>query len=545
MAAVLRSRLARCHPLFTHTATLLSRPKSRQLCTKSPRDTELEALKKNYARLAEKLEALEGKQTVPAPAERATAAPLASTPPPAWSFHIEPPRDWRKDVVEPLKRKLSRDRLNHLEATFRSLALVQTDVLVLQSLLTAASTALTVRTSQAPVKTASYYAAFFALLSGMATFKLASERFVWLSEAEETIYKAHFGEQSGPGVTRPMFKKLLRCATITTCKSEKRIITRGEPAPLVLLLEGSATIAASFKSSWGVVGQEANLRRRQDVEPQIEILRGRGFYGEVSFVHSMTSLSLGEQSDHERVDPIEVHSVSAATLEDPHLPRADVTMSAGSRIIIWDGDKLREMLRKDRSLANALMSNLAVTISNKLYDSTSSIDKATTKLQHSRSKRDEAEYAHAALGITLHTLLGTLEETIELVRQAGKAGKMTEALTAPGTGHKLHFSLEVLRRKNATVSDEHERVLKDLNLLRPDEPVYGPEAPSLLELCQRVAAKHDVKQRTFNHQLSLGADSHKRSRVVRQDTKSKELDAAGSIGGAPKSISRRSSDAAE
>jgi len=356
------------------------------------------------------------------------------------------------------------------------------------------------------VKTASYYAAFFALLSGLATFKLASERFVWLNDIEEEIYVAHFGAHTGQSVTRPMFKKLMRGAKFYTCTADKRIITRGEPVPLVLLLEGTAVITAPSQSSWGVIGEEANKKRRGHSAPMIEIVRGRGFYGEISFVHSMTSAD----------DKYDVEQ----KVNDYHLPRADVSVSAGSRVIVWHGDEVREMLRRDRPLANALMSNLAVVISNKLYDSTSSMDEATGQLQHSRSKRDEAEYAHAALGITLHTLLGTLSETIELVRQAGKAGKLTEALTAPGTGHKLHFSLEKLRRKNAMSLEEHERVLTSEGLIKQNgnEPVYGPDAPSLLELCERIAAKHDVHEADSkcSRHLSLGADSHRKARVVRQ-----------------------------
>jgi hypothetical protein len=221
-------------------------------------------------------------------------------------------------VVEPLRKKFVRDRLNHVETTFRFLALVQTDVLALQSLLFAASSALTVRTSKAPVKTASYYAAFFALLSGLATFKLASERFVWLNDIEEEIYVAHFGAHTGQSVTRPMFKKLMRGAKFYTCTADKRIITRGEPVPLVLLLEGTAVITAPSQSSWGVIGEEANKKRRGHSAPMIEIVRGRGFYGEISFVHSMTSAD----------DKYDVEQ----KVNDYHLPRADVRAVQAERL---------------------------------------------------------------------------------------------------------------------------------------------------------------------------------------------------------------------
>jgi len=65
-------------------------------------------------------------------------------------------------------------------------------------------------------------------------------------------------------------------------------------------------------------------------------------------------------------------------------------------------------------------------------------------------------------------------------------GELTTALTGPGTGAKLHASLDELRRNQAACGDAHERVIKR-ELGGVGAAAQRDSGPSLLEESERVA----------------------------------------------------------
>jgi hypothetical protein len=158
-----------------------------------------------------------------------------------------------------------RDWLNHAAGFFRALALVQSDVLLLQGFMLLSSKLTVYRLAVRKETTATAYAVLFAGLSAFATFNLLSERFVWLDADEEVIWAAHFDN-----LTQPMFKKLMRCAEIRTVPLSsnpdaqpaapalsdyfsrkypiegERVLTIGGVPTLSLLLEGSARVVRNL-----------------------------------------------------------------------------------------------------------------------------------------------------------------------------------------------------------------------------------------------------------------------------------------------------------
>ena len=117
-------------------------------------------------------------------------------------------------VRKSLKESLVKDWLNHAAGFFRALALVQADVLFLQGLMLVSSKFTVFRLAKKKDTVAVAYACLFTGLSAYATFRLLSERLVWLDEEEHAIYIAHFEHHSA--LTQPMFKKLMSCAEVRT-----------------------------------------------------------------------------------------------------------------------------------------------------------------------------------------------------------------------------------------------------------------------------------------------------------------------------------------
>ena len=117
-------------------------------------------------------------------------------------------------VRKSLKESLVKDWLNHAAGFFRALALVQADVLFLQGLMLVSSKFTVYRLAKKKDTVAVAYACLFTGLSAYATFRLLSERLVWLDEEEHAIWAAHFEHHSA--LTQPMFKKLMSCAKVRT-----------------------------------------------------------------------------------------------------------------------------------------------------------------------------------------------------------------------------------------------------------------------------------------------------------------------------------------
>ena len=121
-------------------------------------------------------------------------------------------------VRKSLKESLVKDWLNHAAGFFRALALVQADVLFLQGLMLVSSKFTVYRLAKKKDTVAVAYACLFTGLSAYATFRLLSERLVWLDEEEHAIWAAHFEHHSA--LTQPMFKKLMSCAEVRTVSVE-------------------------------------------------------------------------------------------------------------------------------------------------------------------------------------------------------------------------------------------------------------------------------------------------------------------------------------
>ena len=117
-----------------------------------------------------------------------------------------------------MKESLVKDWLNHAAGFFRALALVQADVLFLQGLMLVSSKFTVFRLAKKKDTVAVAYACLFTGLSAYATFRLLSERLVWLDEEEHAIWAAHFEHHSA--LTQPMFKKLMSCAEVRTVSVE-------------------------------------------------------------------------------------------------------------------------------------------------------------------------------------------------------------------------------------------------------------------------------------------------------------------------------------
>ena len=90
-------------------------------------------------------------------------------------------------VTRSLKESLVKDWLNHAAGFFRALALVQADVLFLQGFMLVSSKLTVYRLARRKDTVAVAYACLFTGLSAYATFRLLSERLVWLDEEEHAI----------------------------------------------------------------------------------------------------------------------------------------------------------------------------------------------------------------------------------------------------------------------------------------------------------------------------------------------------------------------
>jgi len=342
----------------------------------------------------------------------------------------------------------------------------------------------------------------FTALSGWAALTIARERFVWLENAEEAVYQNHFAGNPAVNMTRGQLKKLLSAGRWMTCEADTTVITnRGKEQPLVLLLNGTARIASTATMRAGDPGYHVD--GDEPLEHEVVIERGRGLYGEVSFLHSMTA----------RDEP------SAARDE----AGADVQLSAGSQYILWEGAALRKLLWGDRALANAFNAFVAITLGGKLYDATRSVGQASANLHRAAATLEEAEYARAAVGVALLTLVDTIHSVSESVRRAGGVtGELTTALTGPGTGTKLHASLDQLRRNQAACGDAHERVITR-ELGGVGAAAQRDSGPSLLEESERVARY--VIDKHAESEGALG-DKGKVPPIVRQRSAERSTSAA-------------------
>ena len=337
--------------------------------------------------------------------------------------------------------------------------------------------------------------------------RLRPLRFVWLTEEEEAIYAAHFNddEDAGKNMTKPLFKKLMSIARRAECDADFTVLERGKTSGLALLVDGTATISSSTWSTSMLGNTEEAMQYRLRSFPTtahapVEIVRGRGFYGEVSFVHGLTS----GRND---------------------AARADVSFSAGSRYIFWDGEELRALLKKNPALSNALIACVSMTISRKLYDTTTSVDSTSRDLQNARTELNEEVYRRDAISVALHALVeqkdceepgsgAKLFAYLEDLR--AKRASRLGPLAAAGTATCDHDARA--HRRHAISGETHERMLKELRLkLSDDERILGPDAPSLIDLCSRLVERVRPEAKIDRRvNLLKGGGSRHPSFVVRQ-----------------------------
>ena len=223
-------------------------------------------------------------------------------------------------------------KMSHISNIARFCGLASPDLLVLQSFMVVASStnALYNVLQPKPLYVPFSYGAVFTLLSASIVARIASERFVSLTDEEQRIYDAHCGET----FDRPTFKKIITLSRgvkdIDTSRHPDeriKVMRKGDTADLYLLLDGDAEI--TFHEP------------RKAVVP-----RGPGLIGEIGFTRAYASRQSGGAA----------------------LPAvADIDMvGAGSRWVSWDGDVLRQAMVKDPSLKKSVDHLVGLSLSSKL-----------------------------------------------------------------------------------------------------------------------------------------------------------------------------------
>ena len=223
-------------------------------------------------------------------------------------------------------------KMSHFSNIARFCGLASPDLLILQSFMVVASSTNAAYNllQPKPLYTPFAYGAVFTLLSASIVAKIASERFVSLTDEEENIYETHFGAT----FDRPAFKKLITLSrgvkdiNLSRHPDERiKVMRKGDTADLYLLLDGDAEI--TFHEPWKAV-----------------VPRGPGLIGEIGFTRAYAS----RQSGGEALPAV-----------------ADIDMvGAGSRWVSWDGDVLRAAMAKDKDLKKCIDHMIGLSLSSKL-----------------------------------------------------------------------------------------------------------------------------------------------------------------------------------
>ena len=223
-------------------------------------------------------------------------------------------------------------KMSHFSNIARFCGLASPDLLILQSFMVVASSTNAAYNllQPKPLYTPFAYGAVFTLLSASIVAKIASERFVSLTDEEENIYATHFGAT----FDRPAFKKLITLSrgvkdiNLSRHPDERiKVMRKGDTADLYLLLDGDAEI--TFHEPWKAV-----------------VPRGPGLIGEIGFTRAYAS----RQSGGEALPAV-----------------ADIDMvGAGSRWVSWDGDVLRAAMAKDKDLKKCIDHLIGLSLSSKL-----------------------------------------------------------------------------------------------------------------------------------------------------------------------------------
>ena len=251
-------------------------------------------------------------------------------------------------------------KMSHFSNIARFCGLASPDLLILQSFMVVASSTNAAYNllQPKPLYTPFAYGAVFTLLSASIVAKIASERFVSLTDEEENIYATHFGAT----FDRPAFKKLITLSrgvkdiNLSRHPDERiKVMRKGDTADLYLLLDGDAEI--TFHEPWKAV-----------------VPRGPGLIGEIGFTRAYAS----RQSGGEALPAV-----------------ADIDMvGAGSRWVSWDGDVLRAAMAKDKDLKKCIDHMIGLSLSYKLkwaYLDGAEAEKGYTRLWRFFSKGEKSK----------------------------------------------------------------------------------------------------------------------------------------------------------
>ena len=251
-------------------------------------------------------------------------------------------------------------KMSHFSNIARFCGLASPDLLILQSFMVVASSTNAAYNllQPKPLYTPFAYGAVFTLLSASIVAKIASERFVSLTDEEENIYATHFGAT----FDRPAFKKLITLSrgvkdiNLSRHPDERiKVMRKGDTADLYLLLDGDAEI--TFHEPWKAV-----------------VPRGPGLIGEIGFTRAYAS----RQSGGEALPAV-----------------ADIDMvGAGSRWVSWDGDVLRAAMAKDKDLKKCIDHMIGLSLSSKLkwaYLDGAEAEKGYTRLWRFFSKGEKSK----------------------------------------------------------------------------------------------------------------------------------------------------------
>lgn len=155
---------------------------------------------------------------------------------------------------------------------------------------------------------------FFVIVNSVMIVQIFQERFVHLTEDEENIYKEHFEL----AMSASDFKKLVSYGEVINAEGRQQLVTRGEPADLVFIIEGVVEVEVS--------------------------------------------------------DEVKIHADKAGLIGECFMSGEGAAASCfstkGCRYIIWNGQQLHNTLRNDPALRHGLESKIGHELLRKLGNTT-------------------------------------------------------------------------------------------------------------------------------------------------------------------------------
>jgi len=194
------------------------------------------------------------------------------------------------------------------------------------------------------------WSALFASINVVMASFLFKDRFLAISEEEFEIYRQHFEVT----MSQQDFRKLAQHGKMFTATERCQVIQPGQVSDLVLILEG-----------------------------ECEVCRARGFNVKVT-------------------DPGFIGTTSFL-METP--TRKEVFVTAGCRYIVWDATELKDLMRKEPTLRQALQVIIGYELARKLKDTTYSLMAANEWANDMAHHEYEAEVLRCAMRLLLDKAL--------------------------------------------------------------------------------------------------------------------------------------------